>query len=75
MREGANATDGDRLGVTPLMAGAARNSDPQIIALLLGAGADAGQRNTDGMSALALANANPRLKGTAALGELEHTGR
>jgi uncharacterized protein len=140
IREGANATDGDRLGVTPLMAAAARNPDPQIVALLLAAGArvggrdameetplmyaarsnpnvavirslleaganvndrnffgttalmmaaqfgtnpavisllleagaDARQRNIDGMSAPALANANPHLRGTAALEELEH---
>ena len=45
IREGANATDGDRLGVTPLMAAAARNPDPQIVALLLAAGAQVGGRD------------------------------
>ena len=57
IREGANATDGDRLGVTPLMAAAARNPDPAVLGLLLAAGAHVAGR--DAMEETPLMYAGP----------------
>ena len=43
-------------------------TNPEVISLLLHAGADTAPTNTDGKTALVLAGANPHLKGTAAAG-------
>ena len=60
IRQGADATGADRLGVTPLMAAAASNTDPQVIVVLLAAGADVNGRDAMDMTPLMYAaRSNP----------------
>ncbi len=58
--------------LTPLMV-AARSpmSSPEIVSILLKAGADANVKTSKGKTALDFAKANPAMKGTKVIGELE----
>ena len=60
IKEGADAGRGDRLGVTPLMAAAEKNSDPAVLLMLLAAGARITDRDSLGDTPLMYAaKSNP----------------
>ncbi len=62
-------------GWTPLMYAARDASNPEVILVLLGGGADPALRNEEGQSALDYASANTALTGTAALAQLSDPAR
>ena len=65
----------DATGRTALMYAAQINDNPEVIAALLKAGADAKAKSGKGMTALDYAQKNVRLKGTDAYRQLEEASR
>ena len=62
LQQGADARESDRLGVTPLMAAAARNPDPAVMVILLAARGQVKERDSMGETPLSYAarsNSNP----------------
>jgi ankyrin repeat protein len=57
--------------MTPLMDAARRNPNPEVISVLLKAGADVNTKDNEGKTALDYAKENEELKGTQAIKELE----
>ena len=72
IENGANVNAEDALfGMTALMMAACKNEDPEVITVLLNAGADVMKENNIGERAIDLANENTNLKGTEAYRRLE----
>jgi len=61
----------NREGSSPLMIAARHNKNPEVITVLLKAGADVKAKNNDGKTALDCAKNNESIKGTQAMKELE----
>ena len=58
------ATESDRIGVTPLVAAARFSKNPEVVTLLIKAGADVNTKSEDGVTALYMAafgNENPEV--------------
>ena len=59
-----NATESDRIGVTPLVAAARFSKNPEVVTLLIKAGADVNTKSEDGVTPLYMAafgNENPEV--------------
>ena len=76
INNGADVNARDAAGMnTPLMDAAENNPNPEVIILLLKAGADAKAKDKHGKTAFDYANDNQKLKGTAALKQLEEASK
>ena len=70
---GANLNDRDiKYGMTALMHAAEYNKNPNVITTLLNVGANAKLKSNEGKTALDYAEANPKIKGTAAYEALKN---
>ena len=68
--KGADVNTRDNDGWTPLMAAADYNPNPEVITMLLQAGANGKEKDRSGKTALDYANDNQKLKGTDAYWKL-----
>jgi uncharacterized protein len=75
LKAGANLSAGNRYGVTALILAASANQNPEVLVTLLKAGADAKAHDVTGATALYAAQDNEKLKGTAALRQLEEASK
>jgi uncharacterized protein len=73
--DGADVNAPNEIGWTPLMDAAGYNPDPDVIGILLKAGANARATNRDGETALDIAQRNPDLQGTDAIRKLEKASK
>jgi ankyrin repeat protein len=62
IKNGANVNARNSKGETPLMLAAGNNSNPEVIAVLMNAGADANAKNNQGSMAMDYLRRNERLK-------------
>jgi ankyrin repeat protein len=75
LKAGARINDQDHDGGTPLIWAAVFNPNPDVILVLLKAGADAKAKTSEGKTAFDLAQENPKLKDTDALRQLQDASR
>ncbi|HPJ26522.1 MAG TPA: ankyrin repeat domain-containing protein, partial [Synergistaceae bacterium] len=71
LESGADVDARDNQGVTALMGAAEFCDNPEILEILLQAGADPGAKDTHGRSVLDCAQENDALRGTEVLRKLE----
>jgi uncharacterized protein len=71
LKAGANVNDQDKDGGTPLIWAALFNPNPDVILILLKAGADPKAKTSEGKTAFDLVQENANLKGTEAYRQLQ----
>ena len=71
IQDGADVNAKNKDEVTPLMPAARNNSNPEVLTVLLDAGANAKAKDNEGKTALDYARENEKLKDTGALKLLE----
>ncbi len=71
LNAGAHVNDQDQDGGTPLIWAATFNPNPEVILILLKAGADPKAKTTEGKTAFDLVQENANLKGTEAYRQLQ----
>ena len=75
LRAGADINARNKNGSTVLMAAAGFNQNPEVITTLLRAGADGKAKSNEGKTAFDYAQYNEKLKGTAALRQLQEASQ
>jgi ankyrin repeat protein len=75
LQEGARIDDRDFFGQTALMLAACHTTNPEIVQLLIEAGADTRAKDNEGKTAFDLAAANGALRGSAAYQALTRAAR
>ncbi len=75
LKAGADIQAQNKNGVTALMYAAKYNQNPEVIIVLLKAGADTKAEDSAGKTAFDYAQKNDKLKGTAALQQLEEASQ